>query len=46
MIWGGKGDAVVVGVLWRGDKKDGKYDDKVIGEGRKVVVKGLNMERK
>ncbi|MCY7742136.1 class A beta-lactamase BlaP [Bacillus licheniformis] len=46
IIWPPKGDPVVLVVLSSRDKKDAKYDDKLIAEATKVVVKALNMESK
>ncbi|WP_457983612.1 class A beta-lactamase BlaP [Bacillus paralicheniformis] len=46
IIWPPKGDPVVLAVLSSRDKKDAKYDDKLIAEATKVVMKALNMNGK
>ncbi|MCY8102175.1 class A beta-lactamase BlaP [Bacillus haynesii] len=46
IIWPPKGDPVVLAVLSSRDKKDAKYDDKLIAEATKVVIKALNKNGK
>ncbi|MCY8543702.1 class A beta-lactamase [Bacillus haynesii] len=46
IIWPPKGDPVVLAVLSSRDKKDAKYDDKLIAAATKVVIKALNKNGK
>ncbi|WP_057915326.1 class A beta-lactamase [Peribacillus muralis] len=46
IIWPSKGDPIVLAVLSKRDKKDAEYNDKLIAETTKEVIKALKVKNK